>query len=597
MRKNFFLKTTTLTALMLLTSLAGQGANSIVTSTFSPTQSELERAAYYKITIKGGELTERIELPTIPGLEFISEGNQRYFTSINGSMTRQTILIYQVLANEPGEYTMPAFNINLSDGKATVPSASISFIQGTPNSSGNKPIGLELKLPKETLYVGETVPCQLKLFVEAGVRATLVSNEPTQSSDAFILNHAEDSPQRAVTQKNGVQYQEIQWNYTLTPIKAGTFPLRFEYVLEASLPTEENTNAFNAYPLGSSLLSAMLNARRFKLETGKDTITIQSLPTEGRPDNFTGAIGEFQVFQKLSSHSAEIGEPITLTLSISGKGNFDRIQAPPIETKGQWKVYEPKRSFTPTDSLGYKGIETIEYVLIPQTQAITTTPRIEFSYFDPTDNVYRSAVADPSPITIMLPAQNDSQKTIAVVTPSLPQEPINHGTASKTPRESGLIGIKTEIGNGSNSLKPVFMTPLFWLLQGVLGGGIVAWYVLRMRSIRLNEDPAYAQRVFSKKAVKKHLLLAADAASHGNATAFFSEAQRTIQARLSNGMGKKADALTWNEIEFFLNNKGTAERYIQETRSFFEGTEALRFGGELSSWLKRLHTLIESLEK
>lgn len=326
----------------------------------------------------------------------------------------------------------------------------------------------------------------------------------------------------------------------------------------------------------------MFNSRRFKLETEKSILSVESLPVDGRPKNFTGAIGEFVVFQKLSARSVELGEPITLTLSISGQGNFDRIQAPPIPANGKWKVYEPKRSFTPTDSLGYKGVETIEYVLTPQAQDIDSTPRIEFSYFDAQEGVYRRAVADPVPITVTLPEQKEGLTTSLPSVhaiqkqedkPSAPQAPA-------APPKQGLIEIETETGSGSRSLKPVLLQSIFWLVQILIGVSLTAWYFIRMRAIKLSEDSAYAHKVFVKKAVKKHLLLAENAANDGEALTFFSEAQRSIQAALSKAMGKKADALTWKEIEPFLTGQGFSDKTITESHVFFEGTEAFRFSGQ-----------------
>ena len=603
MRRNFISSSLRFTATLILSCITSFAASSVVTSLFSPKQSDIERAAYYKINVKGAELRDPIRIPNIPGLEFISEGKQRYFSAINGNMTSHTTFVYRVLANEPGEYTVPAFDIQLTDGNAEVPPASITFVRGEPSASGqNKPLGLELNLPKEDFYVGETVPFQIRLFVEAGVRASLISNEPVQESDAFIIEQANDSPQRAVSQRNEAQYQEIVWNYTLTPIKAGAFPLTFHYPIEAVISTEEDAHGFNPNPLGSIFLNSMFNARRVTLDTGTKTITTQSLPRDGRPEDFTGAVGEFAVYQRLSTSTVELGEPVTLTLSISGKGNFDRIQAPQIETKGQWKVYEPKRSFTPTDALGYKGIEKIEYVLIPQTQSIQATPRIEFSYFDPKDGVYRSAVADPVPITITTPESAPQTESIASTPSTQPTAgQLKEHIESLPSPEEGLISIETEMEGGQHSLRPVFFRPSFWVIQVTILAAIILWYVLRIRSIKLREDSIYAHKVFARKAVKKHLLLAENATKNQDALAFFTEAQRCIQSALSKEIGKKANALTWREIEPFLRNKSTAETSIQEARAFFEGTEALRFGGQsinttdLESWHTRLRTLLETL--
>lgn len=80
MRLTFPPKTHFLTIATFLVCLACSGASS-VTSKFTPKQSDVTRSAYYKITIKGGDLLERIQLPKIPGLEFISEGKQLQFSS------------------------------------------------------------------------------------------------------------------------------------------------------------------------------------------------------------------------------------------------------------------------------------------------------------------------------------------------------------------------------------------------------------------------------------------------------------------------------------------------------------------------------------
>ena len=67
---------------------------------------------------------------------------------------------------------------------------------------------------------------------------------------------------------------------------------------------------------------------------------VLSLPGEGRPNDFRGAVGEFQVSSDTSSaRPAAAGDPLTLRLHISGVGNFDRVDTTIFDRSEHWKTY------------------------------------------------------------------------------------------------------------------------------------------------------------------------------------------------------------------------------------------------------------------
>jgi hypothetical protein len=49
------------------------------------------------------------------------------------------------------------------------------------------------------------------------------------------------------------------------------------------------------------------------------------LPEEGRPDNYSGAVGQFVFDVKVKPTEVALGDPITITLQITGEGNVDSI--------------------------------------------------------------------------------------------------------------------------------------------------------------------------------------------------------------------------------------------------------------------------------
>ena len=63
--------------------------------------------------------------------------------------------------------------------------------------------------------------------------------------------------------------------------------------------------------------------------------------------------------------TVQVGDPITVTNTISGRGNFDRVNAPVIEDERGWHKYPPSSKFKQDDEVGLSGTKTFETVLSP----------------------------------------------------------------------------------------------------------------------------------------------------------------------------------------------------------------------------------------
>ena len=63
--------------------------------------------------------------------------------------------------------------------------------------------------------------------------------------------------------------------------------------------------------------------------------------------------------------SVQVGDPITVTTTIAGRGNFDRVNAPVLEDERGWHKYPPSSKFKQDDEVGISGTKTFETVLSP----------------------------------------------------------------------------------------------------------------------------------------------------------------------------------------------------------------------------------------
>ena len=133
--------------------------------------------------------------------------------------------------------------------------------------------------------------------------------------------------------------------------------------------------------------------RRYDVRVQPVELRILPLPAEGRPDAFSGAVGQFSMEVDVSPRDVAPGDIVKVLVTVSGRGRLDGVTAPRMDAGRGFKVYEPSRMAT-----GKKDTVVFEQVLIPQTTNATPVPRVMFTYFDPALPGYGVLEAGPFPL-------------------------------------------------------------------------------------------------------------------------------------------------------------------------------------------------------
>jgi hypothetical protein len=139
------------------------------------------------------------------------------------------------------------------------------------------------------------------------------------------------------------------------------------------------------------------NMQEVAIETTPTSLEISPLPKQDRPDDFTGAIGKFQMEASVSPKKAGPGDPITLRVVVSGQGNFEAMGAPVLVGDEEWRSYPPSEKFQSSDAIHFVGEKTYEFMLVARTDQ-QQTPGIRFSYFDPDTGKYETLTQNPLPV-------------------------------------------------------------------------------------------------------------------------------------------------------------------------------------------------------
>ncbi len=150
-------------------------------------------------------------------------------------------------------------------------------------------------------------------------------------------------------------------------------------------------------PFASRL--AIQSVRPIVAETHADAINVLPIPNAGRPADYRGAVGKYEIATMAKPTNVKAGDPIELSIGISGTGPMELVEAPPLADMSaltdDFKVpSEPLAGFV-------KGSQKLFTVSIrPRRADIKQIPSIPFSFFDPSTQKFVTVHSDPISIQV-----------------------------------------------------------------------------------------------------------------------------------------------------------------------------------------------------
>jgi hypothetical protein len=123
------------------------------------------------------------------------------------------------------------------------------------------------------------------------------------------------------------------------------------------------------------------------VQSADSRINVLPLPDNGRPTNFSGAVGRFSISESLSPKGINLGDAITYSLVIEGRGNFNQFAANPAVTQPNLKISSPQ--IVDNLTAGIDGRRTVIYTILPQAAGSYEIPDLSFNWFDSASGKYR----------------------------------------------------------------------------------------------------------------------------------------------------------------------------------------------------------------
>jgi hypothetical protein len=170
-----------------------------------------------------------------------------------------------------------------------------------------------------------------------------------------------------------------------------------------------------------------------------DPVTIEVLPVpeEGKTALFSGGVGDFEVKSEIDSTPLKANAPLTLRVSVKGKGNTSLVEFPKVDWPKELKFFESQGK---SKNLGQGVTEkTFEVVLVPLQKGNYEIPPVEFEFFNPDSRSYVRKKTNAIPIQV---AEGDPNS--APMLPEKSTEPSTLGAASAEPTAWGNLRTKDE---------------------------------------------------------------------------------------------------------------------------------------------------------
>ena len=532
---------------------------------------------------------------TVVGGPFTSTSSS--FQMVNGSMshTIKCTYTFALQAYQEGTFHVgPAsltvkgnkvssepFDIKVvpDDGSHAAPSGGgASSGQQQQNTNDPKVSGKDLFLnvipSKKSVYIGDQVVLTYKIYTKVPVSSLSVQRMPSYAG--FWTKDISDNNGGSLRQGseyiNGIEYTtaEIQ-KMVIVPQRAGKLtidPMIIECV--AQVRTESNRqrsmDPFEAFFNDPFFNRNITNVKK-ELTSQTLTLEVKSLPENGKPDSFAGAVGNYNFKSEIDKTELSTNEAFTLTLTVSGTGNVELLQMPTPVFPPDFEVYDPKvtTSVNPSSN-GLSGTKKAEYLVIPRRAGNFSIPAVAFSYFNPSNESYQTLQSEPYEITVEKGAGGDDGGGIFASN----QEDIKY-----------LGSDVRHIMTGDAHLKPtstVFFgsSAYFVALLALLILFIILLFVMKKRE-QLTQDTAANRNRKADKVARGRLKNAYQFLKAKDQEKFYIELSQALWGYIADKTGIERSKLSMDTVSETMKNKNVPDELTQQFVDTLNSCEFARF--------------------
>ena len=524
-------------------------------------------------SLQSSDDVEITHTPNFAGLELLYgpalSASQNY-SIVNGkvSSSSRTDITYTLISDREGRYKVSGLQLKIGNKTLTAKDVevNISSNKNTSSSHGsqNKQYGLSDLLvdqgqykyhaivPGKTVYEQEALPVIYRL---QSTERPNITNVQQSAYDGFIsLDLLGNEPRQMKVERVG----GTDW-VVIDIMKELLFAQRAG---ELTIPSNDLSIRYTYKDPGGDPFLGLTREKTLSSEEIK--IKVLPLPQEGKPNDFSGAVGNFFARYETSHTQWKTNEASSLKLILEGQGNLKVASLPQISLPEDVEVYDPVENTQQTYTNGVlKSIRTIEYSLIPRKIGLLTIPSVHLNFFNTQTGKYQTTATKELKIKIVQGRAAEKEEGLGKVDGE-------HSENMPYSLIDSIGGEKTSYINWSNLL-------LWHVLLFVV---FVVCYKILLKELAKREDNINFASSRAKRKAQTRLKTAKNHLANNEIKAFHGELLQAIWGYLSDKLRIPQSNLSRDLVNIELQKINIAEPIIIKLNQLIDNVEYARFSSQ-----------------
>jgi len=333
---------------------------------------------------------------------------------VNGKVSKSLTISYVLQAKEVGTFKIGGATILINGKEYKTDPIQVEVVKAAKNRgrtnsnrrrSASKAQNPDLKdmvfvkaiVDRNKVFVGEKVSATYKLY--SRLTLTGLDLEKLPALNGFWTQDIRtiyDQIELSREQINGQVYQTAELQKSvLYPQRTGDLEIDpMEIKVTAQINSGRRRSVFDQIFGSYESKELVVGSQPLKIK-------VNPLPKLGRPANFSGAVGRFQMDVDVSKDSVATNEAIDFRITLKGNGNLPLISPPKLNFPPDFESYDPDVSNNfKTSYSGSSGSKSFNYLVIPRHAGEFVLKPFQFTYFDLQSKTYQTLSSDSIQISV-----------------------------------------------------------------------------------------------------------------------------------------------------------------------------------------------------
>ncbi len=517
----------------------------------------------------------------------VSSGKQ--VSIINGKMstTENVAYTYVLTPNKEGTFTISPAKFT-QNGKTIMSNAlTIKVVsqsaaqqssgnnsrqeQGSTTGVSDTDVFCVAQYDKKSAYEQEQIFTTIKLYHKGNVRG--FDNIKLPEYKGFItqeIDLKDDERDAGIETYNGQRYYTyIIKKAILFPQKPGTIEIENGKVTIVAQVQIRRANRSRSFWDMDDFFGATQDVKK-DLTIKGTKLEIKPLPTQGKPESFSGAVGSFKMESSVNSEQIKTNEPLNLKVKISGSGNIKYVKEPEITFPNDFELYDPKvNTKVNATKSGVTGSKEIEYLAIPRYAGTYEIPSEEFSYFDPKTKRYNTLKTNAYTITVEKGEGTGGDNATVVANYNNKEDVRFLG--------KDIRFIHTQDTSLGAAQTPFFGTTAFYLWYIIPLCLFATLFILYRKQLEENANLTLVKNKRANKLATKRMKKAQQHLKANESEAFYEEVLKALWGYTSDKLNIPVAELNKDNIATKLTERQVTAEIVNEFMSVLDTCEFARF--------------------